>query len=73
MQHCHRTQTQFSERLSARCEVLPDESNLSDSLFLLYEALIGNEKLTLDEVRSICNVKNPMPLVQQARTRLGGS
>jgi hypothetical protein len=32
----------------------------------LYEALIGNEKLTLDEVRSICNVKNPMPLVQQA-------
>jgi len=47
-------------------EVLPDERNLSDSLFLLYEALIGNEKLTLDEVRSICNVKNPMPLVQQA-------
>ena len=47
-------------------EVLPDESKLSDSLFLLYEALIGNEKLTLDEVRSICNVKNPMPLVQQA-------
>ncbi|HCP41111.1 MAG TPA: primosomal protein N' [Cryomorphaceae bacterium] len=47
-------------------EVLPEEGKLSDSLIMLYEGLLGKEKLTLDEVRSICNVKNPMPLVQQA-------
>ena len=31
--------------------VIPNETELSDSLFLLYEALKSNEKLTLDEVK----------------------
>lgn len=46
--------------------VIPNETELSDSLFLLYEALKSNEKLTLDEVRAISQIKNPMPLVQKA-------
>lgn len=47
-------------------EVLPDERAMNDTLFTLYEALRGNEKLTLDEIRMLCKVKQPMPLVQQA-------
>jgi primosomal protein N' (replication factor Y) len=47
-------------------EVLPDEAQLSDALFTLYESLRNNQKLSLDEVRSILGVKNPMPLVQKA-------
>lgn len=47
-------------------EVIPDEGEMNDTLFTLYEALRNNEKLTLDEVRSLCGTKNPMPLVQKA-------
>ena len=47
-------------------DVLPDEAQLSDALFTLYESLRSNQKLSLDEVRSILGVKNPMPLVQKA-------
>jgi len=47
-------------------EVLPDEAQLSDTLFTLYESLRNNQKLSLDEVRSVLGVKNPMPLVQKA-------
>ena len=47
-------------------DVLPDEAQLSDALFTLYESLRNNQKLSLDEVRSILGVKNPMPLVQKA-------
>jgi primosomal protein N' (replication factor Y) (superfamily II helicase) len=47
-------------------EVVPNENELSDSLFVLYEALKANDKLTLDEVREICQIKNPMPLVQKS-------
>src|SRR5210317_84763 len=47
-------------------EVVPDESSMSDALFKLYEALRNHPKLTLDEVREYCQVKQPMPLVQKA-------
>ena len=47
-------------------EVVPDESSMSDALFKLYEALRNHPKLTLDEVREFCQVKQPMPLVQKA-------
>ena len=47
-------------------EVIPNEEEMNDTLFTLYEALRNNEKLTLDEVRSLCGTKNPMPLVQKA-------
>ena len=47
-------------------EIIPDESTLSDPLFRLHQALTLNERLTLEEVKSICQTKSPMPLVQQA-------
>ena len=47
-------------------EVVPDEAQMSDALFTLYEALFHNKKLTLEELRGILAVKNPMPLVQKA-------
>ena len=47
-------------------EVLPDERLMTDHLFRLYGALESNEKLTLEQVRDICETKNPMPLVQKA-------
>lgn len=47
-------------------EVLPLEDDMPDTLFKLYEALRNNEKLTLDEVRELLQVKNPMPIVQKA-------
>jgi primosomal protein N' (replication factor Y) len=47
-------------------EVVPDESSMSDALFKLYDALRNHPKLTLDEVREYCQVKQPMPLVQKA-------
>jgi len=47
-------------------EVVPDESAMSDALFRLYEALRNHPKLTLEEVRDYCQVKQPMPLVQKA-------
>ena len=52
-------------------DVLPDEAQLSDALFTLYESLRGNQKLSLDEVRSILGVKIPCPWSKSARTRLG--
>ena len=59
-------ETEFSKRLVLDPGVIPNDAELSDSLFILYEALKSNEKLTLEEVRAISQIKNPMPLVQKA-------
>lgn len=47
-------------------EVIPDDGKLTDALFRLHQALVLNERLTLEEVKSICQTKSPMPIVQQA-------
>lgn len=47
-------------------EVIPLEDNMPDALFKLYEALRNNEKLSLEEVRDLLQLKNPMPTVQKA-------